>query len=69
MLKKNSPGRKNERRIRALERLKKPKQVVTEDADKGRVAVEIKILESKILTETEARGIRSKKDRSDKNYA
>ena len=69
MLKKNNPGRINKRRIQTLERLKNPKHTITEAADKGRVAVEIRILESRILAETEARGIRSKKDRGDKNNA
>jgi DNA polymerase I-like protein with 3'-5' exonuclease and polymerase domains len=64
MLKKNSPGRKNERRIKALKRLQKPKKAVTEDTNKKRVSQEIQTLESRILAPMEARGIRTKKDRS-----
>jgi len=40
---------------------------VVEDSDKLRVAKEIKILESKIMTPEEARGKRTKKYRGDKN--
>ncbi len=72
MLKKNFPGTVNARRIKTLERLKETKQTgktlvhkeeLNED-NKKRVDTEIKILESKIRTSVEARGIRSKKNRN-----
>ena len=64
MLKKNSPGRINARRINALERLENPKKALVEDKDKVRVASEKEILKSRILAEVEARGILTKKDRT-----
>ena len=73
MLKKNSPGRKNDRRIKALARLEETKRsgrtlihgtLLDKDGIK-RVDTEIKILGSKIVAVEAARGIRSKKDRSD----
>ena len=73
MLAKNFPGRLNDRRIKALVRLEETdrtgktlvhKTSLDEDS-KRRVKKEIKILEAKIITPEEARGIRTKKDRSE----
>lgn len=64
---KNSSGRINERKRKALDRLKNPKKAVVEDSDKFRILKEIKILESRIMTPEEARGKRTKKYRGDKN--
>jgi len=57
---KNFPGRKNDRRKRALTRLGAGISMVGVDAK----AVEQRALISRIISESEARGIRTKKDRS-----
>jgi len=72
MLQKNSKGRVNDRRISALARLKEMERTgktlkekrPLDDNDKKRVASEINKLESIIVTSQEARGVRTKKDRS-----
>ena len=69
MLYKNNPGFRNERRIKALDRLEHPKNSLKEESNKTRVKKEIEILKSRIITSAEARGIRTKKERTsnDKN--
>lgn len=57
---KNFPGRKNNRRISALARLKA--KVSLKDADK----VHMDVLTKRILDKNEARRVRTKKDRRDK---
>jgi uncharacterized protein (UPF0371 family) len=72
MLVRNFPGRKNDRRIKALARLKNNLNIhIPETPEnkedlknrKARINREIQILEERILEPQVARGIRSKKRR------
>ena len=56
----NFPGRKNDRRKRALKRLGSGISMTGMDAK----AIEQRALISSIMSDSEARGIRTKKDRS-----
>jgi hypothetical protein len=64
---KNFPGRKNEKRKRALAQLKKAANTKADRLDRApgfSRAREIERLEAKIMPESVARAVRTKKDRS-----
>jgi len=71
-MQKNFPGRKNLRRIRALERLKEMKRtghtlkekIPLEEQDRVRLNFEIQHLESLIMEQDVATTLKTKKDRT-----